>query len=304
MQYIRSSEFQLHDSAVALGKFEGIHRGHQLLLNELKKEKAHGLQSVVFTFDMPPKAAIHGDKSYSQIFTKAERRLFLERQGMDVMLEHPFTKEFAALTPEEFIEEVLVKKVDARVVVVGSDFHFGKKRSGSVASLRAGAEKYGFRLIVKDKIQDQGRDISSTRIRELIEYGKMEEAAGLLGRNYSIYGEVVHGKALGRTIQIPTMNQIVEDVKLVPPNGVYVSLVHIGDQTYHGVTNIGTKPTVESERIKGIETHIFDYDGDLYGQMVEVELLHFRRAELRFHSVEELKKQMQADIVYAKNYLR
>ena len=304
MQYIKSSEFQLHNSAVALGKFEGIHLGHQLLLNELKEKKSLGLNSVVFTFDMPPRAAINGDKKFSQIFTKEERRRFLEQQGMDVMLEHPFTKEFAASSPEEFIENVLVKKVDAKVIVVGSDFHFGKKRSGSVANLRAMADRFGYDLIVKEKVQHEGKDISSTRIRELLEYGKMEKAAALLGRNYTIYGEVVHGKALGRTIQIPTINQIAEEVKLIPPNGVYVSKVHIDGETYHGVTNIGIKPTVEDSRIKGIETHIFDYSGDLYGKMVEVELLHFHRAELRFQNVEELKTQMQKDILFAKNYFR
>ncbi len=302
MQYIRSSEFQLQNSAVALGKFEGIHVGHQLLLNEIMGQKSNGLNSVVFTFDMPPKAAINGDKKFSQIFTKEERRRFLEKKGIDVMLEHPFTKEFAASTPEEFIENVLVKKCDAKVIVVGSDFHFGKKRSGNINHLKAGAEKFGYKLIVKDKIQKDGRDISSTRIRELIEYGKMEEAAELLGRNYSVYGEIVHGKALGRTINIPTINQIVEDIKLVPPNGVYVSLIHIGDKVYHGVTNIGIKPTVESDRVKGVETNIFDFSGDLYGQCLEVELLHFHRAELRFKNVEELKRQMQSDICFAKNY--
>lgn len=304
MQYIRSSEFQLNHSAVALGKFEGIHLGHQLLLNELKEQKANGLNSVVFTFDMPPKAAISGDKKYSQIFTKEERRLFLERQGMDVMLEHPFTKEFAASTPEEFIENVLVKKVDAKVIVVGSDFHFGKKRSGNVSHLREGAKKFGYKLIVKDKVQDQGRDISSTRIRELIEFGKMEEAARLLGRNYSVYGEVVHGNALGRTIDIPTINQIPESCKLVPPNGVYASLIHIDDKIYQGVTNVGTKPTIEAVPVKGVETNIFDFSEDIYGKFVEVELLHFHRAEMRFNSVEELKNQMQSDIRFAKSYFR
>lgn len=304
MQYIRSSEFKLHNSAVALGKFEGIHLGHQLLLNELKEKKEQGLNSVVFTFDMPPKAAINGDKKFSQIFTKEERRRFLEKQGMDVMLEHPFTKEFAASTPEEFIENVLVKKVDAKVVVVGSDFHFGKKRSGSVANLRAMADQFGYELIVKDKVQHDGRDISSTRIRELLEFGKMEEAAELLGRNYSVYGEVIHGKALGRTIDIPTINQKPEEMKLIPPNGVYVSKVHMDGQVYHGVTNIGIKPTVESDRTKGVETHIFDFSGDIYGKMVEVELLHFHRAEMRFQSIDELKAQMQDDIQFAKNYLR
>lgn len=304
MEYIKSSEFQLHNSAVALGKFEGIHLGHQLLLHEILEQKKNGFSSVVFTFDIPPKAVITGDKNYHQIFTKDERRLFLERQGIDVLLEHPFTPDFAALTPEEFIEEVLVKKVDAKVIVVGEDFHFGKKRSGNVENLRAAAAKYGYQLIVLEKKQDMGADISSTRIRELLSFGKMEEVKELLGRNYSVYGEVVHGRALGRTIDIPTINQIVEEIKMVPPNGVYVSLIHIGDETYQGVTNIGTKPTVNAGSAKGVETNIFDFNGDLYGKMVEVELLHFCRAEMKFSGVEALKKQMQSDIKFAKNYFK
>lgn len=302
MQYIQSSEFQLTNTAVALGKFEGLHLGHQLLLNELRKQKENGLKSVVFTFDRPPRAVITGDRQYIQIFTKEERRLFLERQGIDVMIEHPFTRDFADLSPEQFIEDVLVKKVDAGVIVVGCDFHFGKKRSGSIKNLKAGEDKYGYRLIVLDKVQDQGKEISSTRIRKLVEYGRMEEAADLLGRNYSIYGEVVHGRALGRTINIPTINQIPDRIKLLPPNGVYVSLVHIGEEVYRGVTNIGVKPTVESVPSKGVETHIFDFEGDLYGQNVEVELLHFHRAELKFDSVEALKEQMAEDLQFAKSY--
>ncbi|MDO4975622.1 MAG: bifunctional riboflavin kinase/FAD synthetase [Eubacteriales bacterium] len=304
MEYIKSSEFQLHNSAVALGKFEGIHLGHQLLLHEILKQKENGLSSVVFTFDLPPKVVLSGDKTYSQIFTKDERRLFLERQGIDVLLEHPFTPEFAALTPEEFIEKVLVEKADAKVIVVGADFHFGKKRSGNVNNLREAASKYGYELIVLEKKQDMGLDISSTRIRELLSYGRMEEVKELLGRNYSVYGEVVHGRALGRTIDIPTINQIVEDIKMVPPNGVYVSLIHIGDETYQGVTNIGTKPTVNAGNVKGVETNIFDFNGDLYGKKVEVELLHFCRAEMKFSGVEALKAQMQSDIQFAKKYFQ
>ncbi len=302
MQYIQSSDFQLSNTAVALGKFEGLHLGHQLLLNEIKKQKKEGLNSVVFTFDRPPRAVITGDSQYIQIFTKEERRLFLERQNIDVMIEHPFTRDFANLTPEQFIEDVLVKKVDAKVIVVGCDFHFGKKRSGNINNLKAGEDKYGYRLVVLEKVQDQGKEISSTRIRKLVEYGRMEEAADLLGRNYSVYGEVVHGRALGRTINIPTINQIPDKIKLLPPNGVYVSLVHIGEKVYRGVTNIGVKPTVESVPLKGVETHIFDFDGDLYGQDVEVELIHFHRAELRFDSIDALKDQMADDIQFARSY--
>ena len=302
MQYITSSEFQIQNSAVALGKFEGIHLGHQLLINEVKKQRENGLNSAIFTFDMPPKAVLHDDMRYSQIYTKIERKRILERQGIDILIEHPFTKEFAALSPEEFIRDVLIKKADVKAVVVGSDFHFGKRRSGNVDTLRAAAKEYGFQLIVLNKIMQRNGDISSTRIRKLIEYGMMEEASLLLGRNFSIYGEVIHGKALGRTIQIPTANQKPDEKKLVPPNGVYFSLIHLDDKVYKGITNIGVKPTVEMVPEKGVETHIFDFSQDIYGRNIEVELLHFHRAELRFKNVEDLCLQMQHDILVAKKY--
>ncbi len=302
MQYITSSEFQIQNSAVALGKFEGIHLGHQLLLNEIKKQKEKGLNSVVFTFDIPPKAVLHADMRYNQIYTKIERKRILEREGIDILVEHPFTKEFAALRPEEFIRNVLIREMDVKAVVVGSDFHFGKKRSGNVETLRAAAEAYGFQLIVINKVQQKSGDISSTRIRKLIEYGMMEEAAVLLGRNFSIYGEVIHGKALGRTINIPTANQKPDEKKLVPPNGVYFSLVHLDDKVYKGITNIGVKPTVEAVPEKGVETHIFDFSGDIYGKNIDVELLRFHRAEMRFDNVEELCAQMQHDILVARKY--
>ena len=304
MQYITSSEFQIQNSAVALGKFEGIHLGHQLLLNEIKKQEQNGLNSVVFTFDIPPKAVLHADMRYNQIYTKIERKRILEKQGIDILVEHPFTKEFADLSPEEFIRDVLIGRMDAKAVVVGSDFHFGKKRSGNVETLKTASQVYGFELIVIRKVSQKDKDISSTRIRKLIEYGMMEEAAVLLGRNFSIYGEVIHGKALGRTINIPTANLKPDDKKLVPPNGVYFSLVHLDEKVYKGITNIGVKPTVEYVPEKGVETHIFDFSDDIYGKNIEVELLRFHRAEMRFENVEELSAQMQHDILVAKNYFR
>ena len=136
MEYIKDPDFHLENTAVALGKFEGLHRGHQLLFDEIKKQKKAGLKSVVFTFDMPPRSALSGDQSYQQIYTKEERRFLLEEMHIDILIEHPFTKEFAAQTPEEFVRDVLVKKAGAKVIVVGSDCRFGRKRSGDVELLK------------------------------------------------------------------------------------------------------------------------------------------------------------------------
>ena len=303
MEYITSSDFHFKDTAVALGKFEGIHRGHQLLMDEVKKQELHGLRSVVFTFDRPTRLTLTGDTEYKQIYTKKERREIHEKRGIDILIEHPFTKEFAALTPDRFIREVLVEKVGAKVIVVGTDFHFGKNRSGSITDLEKLEEECGYHLIVVEKLQLNGKDISSTRIRASLEKGAMEEAKALLGRNYSVSGEILHGNALGRTIQVPTINQQVPSFKLLPPNGVYVSKIHWKDEVYYGITNIGTKPTVNNTSEKTVETNIFDFNKDVYGEEMVVELLHYHRKETRFSSVEALQAQLFQDIEFGKQYV-
>jgi riboflavin kinase/FMN adenylyltransferase len=274
------------------------------LLNEINEQKKNQLQSVVFTFDMPPRQTLTGETDYQQIYTKEERHIILERMGIDVLIEYPFTREFASLSPETFVRDILVGKAGAKVVVVGTDFRFGRKRSGGIEDLERLSEELGYRLIVKDKVQDHGKDISSSRIRELIEKGMMGEVTALLGRPYSVTGPVVHGKALGRTIQIPTANQIAEKDKLTPPNGVYVSRITIEEETFYGITNVGTKPTVEDEPVKGVETYIFDFDRDIYDEIIEVELLHFCRPEMKFDSIEHLKVQMLKDISFGKEYAK
>ncbi len=304
MNYITSEDFSLKHSAVALGKFEGIHRGHQLLLSEIKKQETKHMNSVVFTFDMPPGSALSGDHAFRQIYTKDERHTILKNLGMDVLIEYPFTREFASLSPEAFIKDILVGKVGAEVVVVGTDFRFGKKRSGGISDLKRLSDSLGYQLIVKEKLQEDREDISSSRIRSLLAEGKMEEVLKLLGRPYSIAGKVVHGRALGRTIQIPTVNQRIDPVKLTPPNGVYVSCVHLEDELFYGITNIGVKPTIEGESEKGVETYIFDFDRDVYGKEITVDFLHYCRPEMRFDSVGMLKEQMLRDITYGKEYIK
>lgn len=306
MKHITSKDFSITNSAVALGKFECIHLGHQLLLEEIKNQKKNQLNSVVFTFDMNPRLALSEDTNYQQIYTRKERYEILKFFGIDVLIEYPFTKEFASLTPEAFIRDVLVGQVGAKYVVVGRDFRFGKNRSGGIEDLERLSEELGYKLIIKDKLQDDSIDVSSSRIRQLIEKGQMEEVKELLGRPYSIYGKVVHGKALGRTIQIPTANQLADTGKLMPPNGVYISMVNIGEEItepYYGITNIGVKPTVGEANVIGVETYIFDFDQDIYDQDLIVGLLHFCRPEMKFESIESLIKQMQEDIRFGKSYI-
>jgi riboflavin kinase/FMN adenylyltransferase len=305
MEYIaNTTEFQLENTAIALGKFEGLHRGHQLLLEELDTFKQQGLKSVMFTFDLPPKAVIRHDYE-KVIYTKEERKEILSRTSLDYLIEHPFTETFSRLRPEEFVKKILVEKTGVKAIVVGADFHFGYRREGNVQLLEELAPKYGYEIRVIPKLQMEGEDISSSRIRSCIKEGKMEEANYLLGEPYTIFGEVVHGKKMGAEILgMPTANQVPQSNKFLPPNGVYVSRIACEGEFYYGISNIGVKPTIEDHIAKGVETFLFDFDKDIYGKMIEVQLLDFERPEMKFASFEELSARMQKDAEYGREFIK
>lgn len=298
-----TEEFKFNNSAVCLGKFDGIHKGHRLLIEKIQTYKEQGLQSVVFTFSLHPSTLFSkGDaKLIDTIDEKIEK---LERLGVDVLISYPFTKYTAAMEPEQFIEKVLVEKIGAKVIVVGKDFHFGHQRKGNVTLLQKYAEKHGYEVVPLEKIEADNQVVSSTRIRKEIKKGNMEKVTELLTTPYTIVGEVIHGKQLGRTIGMPTINQPVEEEKILPPFGVYVSKVYLQDGVHGGITNIGVKPTVSGEKKVGVETHIFDFSGDLYGKVLKTEILSFVRGEQRFDSIDSLKEQMHKDMAFGKAYLK
>lgn len=301
MRYIENTtEFKLQQTVVCLGKFDGIHKGHQLLIEHMLSYKKQGYLTTLFTFALHP-SNLFSDKEVHLIDTKEEKHRKLEELGVDIVVEYPFTEETATMSPENFIKEILIKKLDAKVVIVGKDFRFGHQRKGNVSLLRKYAQEYGYEVIVFDKLKIDHKVVSSTRIREEIAKGKIQLVNRLLGQPYFILGKVMHGQKLGRTIGIPTINQIAVQGKLLPPNGVYISKVHLDDNLYTGVTNIGCKPTVGTH-LKGVETHILDFEGDLYGQIVKVDLYHYIRGEKKFSGIEQLKQQMQKDIEAARKY--
>jgi riboflavin kinase/FMN adenylyltransferase len=202
---------------------------------------------------------------------------------------------------DSFIK-LLVTNLNMKYMVVGSDFTFGYKGAGNVALLTELSKKYGFELKIIEKIQKNNRDISSTYIREELKEGHIESVNDMLGYEYFVWGEVVHGAHLGTKIGIPTINITPEASKLVPKFGVYVTTIDFDGRLYHGVTNVGTKPSVSDKNIVGIETHILDYNGDLYGKFVKVIFQAFLRPEMKFNSVEELKEQMSKDKIVAKDF--
>ncbi len=299
-------DFQIEEpTVVTIGKFDGRHKGHQKLLREMiRLKEEQGLRAAVFTFDMAPMGVVSGIRS-TVITTNQERRNKMARMGMDYLVEYPFDRQVARMTPEAFVADVLVGQMKAQAVVVGTDCSFGYKGEGNAELLKALAPGYGFQAVIIEKEQDEHRDISSTYVREELDRGNMEKANELLGEPYAIHGTVVHGNHIGGTILgFPTANILPPPVQHLPPFGVYVSRVLVGDRTYCGVTNIGRKPTVEGESPVGVETFIMGLEEDLYGQVIEVQLLNFDRPEQKFGSLEELKARIEKDKEYAAAYFQ
>lgn len=290
----KARQFHTMGTAIALGKFDGVHLGHQLLIEGLLREKQKGRQALVFTFGLDPHAVLSGGAK-KNIYTSEEKAHYFSKLGIDILLEYPFTKAFASLSPEEFVCQCLVKQLGVRSVYVGEDYHFGKGRSGNIALLKALGEKYQFEVNALSKRTIYGKAISSTIIRDMLE-SNFHIANEMLGNPYFVYGEVVHGQHLGHTIGFPTMNQRIPENKLIPSFGVYASRVRIDDFYYRGISNLGTKPTVKKNHQVGLETYLLDFNGNLYGRHIQTELLYYLRPEERFPNIEALKKQIKNDI--------
>lgn len=300
MKYIRNTtDFYIEENTViSLGKFDGIHRGHELLLEHMEKKKGEGLSCVVFTFNIPPRKNVEHVET-KVLTTNEEKFHIFEKIGIDYLIECPFTDEIMCMEAEDFIKKI-VRQLHVKCMVVGEDFRFGHNRRGDFRMLLQHADEYDYEVIVVKKMQEDARDISSTFVREEILKGDIEKANHLLGYRYFVTGVVEHGNQLGRTIGIPTINQLPPKDKLLPPNGVYVTEVYIDGHKYHGITNVGCKPTVGAENPIGVETHLLDFSGDVYNKVATVEFLSRVRAEQKFGSVEELKNQMQKDIAYGR----
>lgn len=302
MKYIRNTtDFYIEENTVlSLGKFDGIHRGHELLLEHMARKKSEGLSGVIFTFDIPPRRSVEHIEA-KVLTTNEEKMHIFEQFDIDYLVECPFTEEIMCMEAEDFIKKI-VTQLHVKCMVVGEDFHFGHNRRGDYRMLLEYASQYDYEVIVVEKMQEDRRDISSTFVREEIMAGNIEKANHLLGYRYFVTSVVKHGNQIGRTIGIPTINQIPPDEKLLPPNGVYITEVYIDEQKYRGVTNVGCKPTVGNRNPVGIETHLLDFAGDVYDKLVTVEFISRVREEHRFASVEELKSQMQNDIAFGRAY--
>lgn len=287
MKKLVYKDANLTDTVVALGKFEGLHLGHMLLVDEVKRlAEQESLTSVICTIDA---------EGRKRVLTVPERDELLGNLGIDINVTCPFTASFASMTPEQFISDILVKFLHPGYVVVGEDFRFGCNRSGDVSTLKKLGDKYGFQVIAYPKLKERGQVISSSRIRTCIEEGRVEDANRMMGRPYAIRGTVLHGKKLGRTIGFPTANLIADDSKLLPLHGVYETQVIVDGSSYRGITNVGGNPTVECGNQIKIETNLLNFEKNIYNQGIQVNFLRFLRQEIKFDSIDDLKNQIKED---------
>ena len=284
---------------VALGNFDGVHLGHQAVLARAgEAAREIGGRVVAATFWPHPRSVIGVGASPGLLTTIETRREALLAHGADEMWTIPFDRELSRKSPEEFVGDVLVGEIGARAVVVGENFRFGYKAAGDFGELRRLMRGLGGDAYAVDVSGTVG-EISSTRIRSLLLEGEVSEAATLLGRPYGVRGEVVVGDRRGRTIGFPTANVRPDPAVVVPAGGVYACTVRVGEESHAACTNVGVAPTFGREESK-IEAHLLDFEGDLYGRLVDVMFLQRIRGERRFSGVEELKEQIGRDVEEAR----
>ncbi len=301
-----TTDFKIEEGcAVAVGKFDGIHRGHKRLLKEIFDAKKLGLKTAVFTFDPSPAVFFQGSE-VKELMTREEKRIAFEKMGVDYLVEYPFCRETAAVSPEDYVNHFLLDKMNARFIAAGEDVSFGNRGAGNADLLRSIAESRGVQVRIITKLCHNGRDISSTYVRSEVEAGNMELVTKLLDEPFFISGRVERGNRIGHKLGMPTVNLHPETVKIMPPGGVYFSTVTYGEQTFYGVTNIGYKPTVEApdgnaNRL-GVETYIYDFNEDIYEKDIVVHLHHYERGEKKFASLDALKEAIAADVKKGKEY--
>ncbi len=286
---------------VGLGNFDGLHRGHMALINTLLSEcRINDLYSVVYTFKKHPEHILR-KKLFTPLIMTVEHKVgILEKTGLEALYFQEFDEAFSRMRAEAFIEKILVEKMKARLVVVGFNFRFGYMGKGDTELLKRMGKKLGFTVIVIPPVKVREEIVSSTLIRKLIVEGKMEKVFNLLGRHFSVPGKVVTGRKIGRTMGFPTANMMPEPYLVMPASGVYITRTLYQGKWYNSVTNVGTCPTFSENTVASLETHMIEFEGELYGKDIEVFFLKKLRNEKRFQSPQDLIRQIQKDILKAK----
>ena len=290
---------------LTLGTFDGVHIGHQSILDKLKKATHHGYyESVVLTFFPHPRMVLQQDTSIKLLNTIDEKAELLDKFGIDNLIIHPFDAAFSNLSAEEFVKEILVDRLNIHKIIIGHDHRFGKNRTADIGDLILFGKKYGFEVEQINAHEIDEIAISSTKIRKALMEGNIKLANQFLGYSYFISGKVIEGKKIGRTLGFPTANiQINESYKLLPKNGVYIVFSEINDIPYFGMMNIGNNPTI-GENEQSIEVHYFDMSENIYNKKLKISILEHIRDERKFNSLPDLQAQLEKDKLFSLNYIQ
>lgn len=294
---------KLKGCVVTLGVFDGVHLGHQKLLEQCRhRAKIRHLAAVVYTFDPHPVKVLSPEGCPPLLMTQKQKLDMLKHMGLDVVVVESFTKRLSHLSPENFFRKILIERLAAKEILVGYDFTFGAQRSGTTAQLVEMGEQAGIAVHIMKAFFSDEYLISSTAIRQKVQEGDMMRAARLLGRPYSIEGTVVKGDGLGRQLGFPTAN-LKSDNELLPHNGVYACYCYLKGRRYRAITNVGIRPTFKGEELR-IESHILHFKGSLIRRRLRIEFLNRLRPEIRFQSPEELIEQIHKDVVMAQHFFQ
>lgn len=293
----------IKESVITIGNFDGLHRGHQVLIKKTTEyAKENNISSIVFTFKNHP-VNYFKPNSVKNIITNYEKIELLKSMNVDYIINIPFDEYMTKISGHDFVKEVLLDTLGAKKIIVGHDFTFARNKEGNINLLKELSKIYGFELEIVNSIKLDNIRVSSTNIRELISNGDVEKAYKYLGRYYKLSGEVIHARKIGRTIGFPTANISIDKNMIVPKVGIYATKVYIDGEIYYGATNVGYNPTVNGKNLS-IETNILEFNDDIYGKIITIEFLERIRDEKKFNGIEELKNQLQKDTNYVlKKYI-
>jgi len=297
---------KVKNAIVTTGTYDGVHLGHKTIIKHLKKiAKKNNGETVVLTFHPHPRMVLQENSDIKLLGTIEERVSLLKEAGVDHLIILPFTKEFSRISSLEFVRDILVNQIGTKKLVIGYDHHFGRNREGSFGHLKEFGPMYGFEVEEIPAIDVKDVNISSTKIRVALEEGDINKAKEYLGRNYSISGIVVAGNQIGRLMGFPTANlKIKESIKLIPEIGVYAVNIFHNDHKYKGMLNIGYRPTISDDNGISIEVHLFDFKANLYHEELKIEFISKVRKEKQFKDVNQLKDQLERDLINCKKILK
>ena len=303
LRYLPKPDQTLTPSIVGIGSFDGVHRGHQAIIANVLEQATHAkLPTWILTFDPHPKEFFSHELALPRITTLREKIMVFKRYGIQQVACLKFNATLANLSPTEFVEKILVNYFNAKGVVIGEDFHFGKQRAGDVGLLESLGDQYQFNVIPVKTVTDGQQRYSSTLVRNALMAADLDRAKDLLARTYSICGRVIHGDERGRTLGFPTAN-IHLGKRILPVNGVFAVRVHgLGDHALPGVANAGKRPTVDGLK-RTFEVHLLDFDQDIYGRYIEIEFVQHIRGEMKFDTLQLLQDQIARDVEEARAVL-